>query len=152
MPKVEFRSIDELRQRIGQEIAVSDWVAVTQDRINRFADATDDHQWIHVDQERAAASPFGTTIAHGFLTLALLPHFMDETLALPPAKMSVNYGLNRVRFTAPVRAGKRLRARVSLAALEDVPGGVQLTWNIVIEIEGSGKPACMAESISRRYH
>jgi acyl dehydratase len=151
MPKVEIKDFNELRQRIGQEIAVSEWMTVTQERINAFADATDDHQWIHVDRARAAQSSFGGTIAHGFLTLSLLPHFLGEGIGFPPGKMSVNYGLNRVRFTAPVRAGKRVRARISLAAFEDVPGGVQITWSVVIELEGSDKPACIAESISRRY-
>ena len=151
MPKVEIKDMNQLRQRIGQEIAVSDWMTVTQERIDRFADATDDHQWIHVDRTRAAQSTFGGTIAHGFLTLSLLPHFTAEALAFPPGKMSVNYGLNRVRFTAPVRAGKRVRARFVLAAMEDVPGGVQMTWKVTIELEGSDKPACVAETISRRY-
>lgn len=151
MPKVEIKDMNQLRQRIGQEIAVSDWMTVTQERIDRFADATDDHQWIHVDRARAAQSTFGGTIAHGFLTLSLLPHFTAEALAFPPGKMSVNYGLNRVRFTAPVRAGKRVRARFVLAAMEDVPGGVQITMKVTIELEGSDKPACVAETISRRY-
>ena len=151
MPAVRIENMDELRQRIGQEIAVSDWMPVTQDRIDRFADATDDHQWIHVDEERAAGSPFGGTIAHGFLTLSLIPRLASETLTLPPARMSVNYGLNRVRFTAPVRAGKRVRARFELLALEDIPGGQQLTWKVTIELEGSARPACVAETVARRY-
>jgi acyl dehydratase len=151
MPKVEFRDVNELRQRIGQEVAVSDWMTITQERIDDFADATDDHQWIHVDRERAAKSPFGGTIAHGFLTLSLLPHFLGTTLVFPPTKMSINYGLNRVRFTAPVHTGKRVRARIALANMEDIKGGVDLTWKITIELEGSDRPACIAESISRRY-
>lgn len=151
MPKTTINSMDELRQRIGQEVAVSDWLTITQERIDKFADATDDHQWIHIDRERAAASPFGGTIAHGYLTLSLLPHLMANALAFPASKMSVNYGLNRVRFTSPVRAGKRVRARLSLAAIEPIEGGSQITWNVVIELEGSEKPACVAESISRRY-
>src|SRR5262245_25191180 len=151
MPAVRIENMDELRRRIGQEIAVSDWMAMTQDRIDRFADATDDHQWIHVDEARAAGSPFGGTIAHGFLTLSLIPHLASETLAFPPARMSVNYGLNRVRFTAPVRAGKRVRARFELLALDDIPGGTQLTWKVTIEVEGSAKPACVAETVARRY-
>lgn len=151
MPKVEIKDFNELRQRIGQEIAVSEWMTITQERINAFADATDDHQWIHIDRARAAQSPWGGTIAHGFLTLSLLPHFLGETIGFPPGKMSVNYGLNRVRFPAPVRAGKRVRARIALAALEDVPEGVQITWRVTIELEGNEKPACVAESISRRY-
>jgi acyl dehydratase len=151
MPAVRIASLDELRPRIGQEIAVSDWIAVTQERIDRFADATGDHQWIHVDRERAARSPFGGTIAHGFLTLSLIPHLAAETLAFPPARMTVNYGLNRVRFTAPVPAGTRVRARFLLAALEDIAEGAQLTWKVTVEREGSDKPACVAETVSRRY-
>lgn len=151
MAKVEFHSVNELRQRIGQEVAVSEWTTVTQERIDKFADATDDHQWIHVDRERAASSPFGGTIAHGFLTLSLVPHFMYTTIALPPAKMSVNYGVNKVRFAAPVRAGKRVRARIALLSVEDVKDGQQLSWKITIELEGSEKPACVAETIGRRY-
>lgn len=143
--------MEELRRRIGQEIGVSDWVAVTQDRIDRFADATGDHQWIHVDPERAARSPFGGTIAHGFLTLSLIPYLTAETLAFPPARMTINYGLNRVRFTAPVRAGTRVRARFELVTMDDIPGGEQLTWKITIEREGSQKPACVAEAVWRRY-
>jgi acyl dehydratase len=151
MPAVRIENMDELRQRIGQEIAVSDWMPVTQDRIHRFADATDDHQWIHVDEGRAAASPFGGTIAHGFLLLSLIPRLASEALTFPPAGVSLNYGLNRVRFTGPVRAGKRVRARFELLALDDIPGGAQLTWKVTIELEGSAKPACVAETVSRRY-
>ena len=151
MAKVEFRDVNELRQRIGQEVAVSDWMTVTQERIDKFADATDDHQWIHVDRNRAAESRFGGTIAHGFLTLSLIPHFMYTTIELPKAKMSVNYGLNKVRFAAPVRAGKRVRARIALLNVEDVDGGQQFSWRITIELEGSEKPACVAETIGRRY-
>lgn len=151
MPQVEIKSMQELRQRIGQEIAVSDWMTITQERIDQFADATDDHQWIHVDRERAAKGSFGGTIAHGFLTLSLLPHFTAEAFTFPPGKMSINYGLNRVRFISPVRAGKRLRARFVLAAMDDFPGGVQTTWKVTIELEDSEKPACVAETISHRY-
>ncbi|HEX7044978.1 MAG TPA: MaoC family dehydratase [Burkholderiales bacterium] len=151
MPKTEIKSIDELRRQVGQDVAVSDWLTVTQERIDRFADATSDHQWIHVDRERAAQSPFGTTIAHGFLTLSLIPYFTNETFTFPPSRMTINYGLNRVRFTAPVRSGSRVRARFRLLGLEDVPGGVQMNWQITIELEGSEKPACVAETISRRY-
>lgn len=151
MRKVVIRDMEELRQRIGQEVAVSDWMTITQERINQFADATDDHQWIHVDRARAAKSPFGGTIAHGYLTLSLIPHFTTEALEFQSGKMVINYGLNRVRFTAPVRAGKRVRARFLLDSMEDVPGGAQLVWKITIELEGSDKPACVAETISRRY-
>ena len=152
MARVEFRDFQELRRQIGREVAVSDWVAVTQERIDLFAQATEDRQWIHVDPGRAAAeSPFGGTVAHGFLTLSLLPRLAADTLALPEAKLSVNYGLNRVRFPTPVRAGQRIRARFSPTGVEDVPGGVQLTWTVTIEAEGSDKPACVAETVSRRY-
>lgn len=152
MPKTEIHSLDELKQWVGKEVAVSEWLRVTQERINRFADATGDHQWIHVDPVRAAAeSPFGATIAHGHLTLSLLPHMMMEALAMPESKMSLNYGLNRVRFAAPVRCNDRIRSRFTLASLEDIPGGVQLTWHALVEIEGQHKPACVAEMIARRY-
>jgi len=152
MAKIEIHNLEELKQWVGKEIAVSDWMQVTQEQINLFADATGDQQWIHVDPVRAAAeSPFGTTIAHGYLTLSLLPHMMMETLALSGAKMSINYGLNRVRFAAPVRCNDRIRTRFSLASLEDIPGGVQLTWHALVEIEGGHKPACVAEMIARRY-
>lgn len=152
MPKITIKSLEELRQWVGREIAASDWLAVDQERIDRFADATGDHQWIHVAPARAKAeSPFGATIAHGYLTLSLLPHMMLETLEVQGGRMSINYGLNRVRFAAPVRAGDRIRARFTLAALEDIPGGIQLTWHALIEIEGQHKPACVAEMIARRY-
>ena len=152
MAKIEIRSLEELKQWVGKEIAVSDWMQVTQERINLFADATGDHQWIHVDPVRAAAeSPFGTTIAHGYLTLSLLPHMMMETLALSGSKISINYGLNRVRFAAPVRSNDRIRTRFSLTSMEDISGGVQLTWHALVEIEGGHKPACVAEMIARRY-
>jgi len=152
MPRVEIRDVQELRSQIGREVAVSDWLAVTQERIDLFAEATEDRQWIHVDPGRAAAeSPFGGTVAHGFLTLSLLPRLAADTLVLPETKLVVNYGLNRVRFPAPVRAGQRIRAHFSPAAVEEVPGGVQLTWTVTIEAEGSDKPACVAETVSRRY-
>ena len=152
MPKITIHSLDELKDWVGKEVAASDWLQIDQARIDRFADATGDHQWIHVDPVRAAAeSPFGATIAHGYLTLSLIPHLMMETLDVQGGRMSINYGLNRVRFAAPVRAGDRIRARFTLAALEDIPGGIQLTWHALIEIEGQHKPACVAEMIARRY-
>ncbi len=152
MPKVQFKSMEALRSQIGQEIAVGDWVAVTQEQINLFAQATGDYQWIHLDTKRAAAeSPFGTTVAHGFLTLSLLPRLMGDAMELPPVKMAVNYGLNRVRFASPVRAGKRVRPRITLLGIEDVEGGLQLNWKVLIEVEDSQKPACIAETISRLY-
>ena len=152
MPRVEIRDVQDLRGQIGREVAVSDWFTVTQERIDLFAEATEDRQWIHVDPKRAAAeSPFGGPVAHGFLTLSLLPRLAGDTLSLPGAKLSVNYGLNRVRFPSPVRAGQRIRAHFAPAAVEDVAGGVQLTWTVTIEAEGNEKPACVAETVSRRY-
>lgn len=152
MPKTTIHTLEELKQWVGKEVAVSDWLQVDQDRIDRFADATGDHQWIHVDPARAKAeSPFGSTIAHGYLTLSLLPHMMMETLAIEGGRMSINYGLNRVRFAAPVRCNDRIRTRFTLAELEDIPGGIQVTWHALIEIEGQHKPACVAEMIARRY-
>ena len=152
MARGQFQTIDELRGHIGEEIAVGHWVAVTQDQINLFAEATGDYQWIHLERQRAAAeSPYGTTVAHGFLTLSMIPRFMEETVALPPAKMSVNYGLNRVRFAAPVPAGGKVRPRVTLKDVKDIAGGAQIYWRVVIEVEGSEKPACVAETISLLY-
>lgn len=152
MPIAEFKDIEELRSRIGQEVAVSDWIAITQERIDQFADATDDHQWIHVDRERAAKSPLGGTIAHGFLTLSMIPYFINTTLKLPPARMTLNYGLNRVRFTHPVPSGKRIRAHFTLQKIEEGKGGaMDFYWQITVELEGSDKPACIAETIGRRF-
>ncbi len=147
-----IESLSELKTLIGQEIAVSNWIDITQERVNRFAEATGDLQWIHIDVERSRKeSPFGGTVAHGFLTLSLLPMLMADALSMPDVKMGVNYGLNKVRFPAPVPVGSRLRARISLQAVEDIPGGAQTTWQVTIEREGSDKPVCVAESISRRY-
>ena len=152
MARITLHSLEELKQWVGKEVATSDWLQVDQDRIDRFADATDDRQWIHVDPARAKAeSPFGATIAHGYLTLSLVPHMMMETMDLQGGSMSINYGVNRVRFAAPVRCGDRIRTRFTLAALEDIQGGVQLTWHALVEIEGQHKPACVAEMIARRY-
>ena len=152
----EFQSIAELQDLIGQEVAVSEWVLVDQDRINRFADATGDHQWIHLDAAQAAAGPFGTTIAHGFLTLSLLPLLTQQAIAIHNTKMGVNYGLNKVRFPSPVPVNSRLRARFVLVSIEPLPpvagnDGAQLVWQVTIEREGSDKPVCVAESVSRRY-
>ncbi len=152
MPKIIIKDLEELKQWVGKEVATSDWLTVDQDRIDRFADATGDHQWIHVDPVRAKTeSPFGATIAHGYLTLSLLPHMMMETLDVQGGRMSINYGLDRVRFSAPVRAGDRIRTRFTLASLEDIPGGIQYAWHALVEIEGQHKPACAAEMIARRY-
>jgi acyl dehydratase len=147
-----LRDLDGLRALVGQEIAVTDWLTVTQQQVDLFAQATGDHQWIHVDGERARAGPFGAPIAHGFLTLSLLPRFFDMALRIENPGMGVNYGLNRVRFTSPVPVNSRLRARVELLACEAVDNaGVQLTWLVTVEREGSDKPACVAESVTRRY-
>lgn len=150
--KKTFRSYSEVTASIGQEVAVTDWIEVTQAQIDLFAQATGDHQWIHTDPARAAAGPFGTTIAHGFLTLSLLPRFMEAAFAVEGTKMGVNYGLNRVRFPAPVPADSRLRARLALTAAEAVqPDGMQMTWEVTVEREGAGKPVCVAEALVRSY-
>jgi len=146
-----FAHIAELAQHIGQDIGSSDWITVEQDRVQRFAEATGDLQWIHVDPVRAAAGPFGGTIAHGFLTLSLLPAFMATAYRVEDARMGVNYGLNRLRFPAPVPVGSRLRARFKLLGVEPLDGGAQLTVEASIEREGSDKPVCVAESVTRLY-
>jgi acyl dehydratase len=143
--------IRDLEPRVGQEIAVSPWVAIAQDRIDLFAKATEDFQWIHVDPERAKSSPFGTTIAHGFLTLSMLPKLTESTFEFSDRKMGVNYGLNKVRFTAPVPAGAKIRGRFTLAKYEKLEGGVQTTWSVTVEREGGDKPVMVAETISRHY-
>lgn len=147
-----FESLDELPPLVGEEVATSDWVTVTQERVNLFAEATGDHQWIHVDVERAKAGPFGAPIAHGFLTLSLLPTFLDTALEIRNTRMGVNYGLNRVRFTAPVPVGSRLRATLKLLACDSLDGeGMQMTWRVTVQREGSDKPVCIAESLGRSY-
>lgn len=141
-----------LRDRIGQELAVGEWFEVTQERITQFADATEDRQWIHVDTAKAAVdSPFKTTIAHGFLTLSLLSVLLRGVLRVSHVRMSINYGLNKVRFITPVPSGSRIRARVSPGAVEETGGAFQVTWNIVVEREGSEKPCCAAEWLVRYY-
>ena len=145
--------IRALEQRVGEEVAISPWIEITQERIDTFAKAIDDFQWIHVDRARATSSPYGGTIAHGFLTLSLLSHLSEQTFAYSDRKMGVNYGLNRVRFTSPVPSGARVRARFTLAKYEKIEGnGVQVTWNTVVEIEGRDKPALVAEWIGRHYY
>jgi acyl dehydratase len=144
-------SFDELPALVGRELGVSDWVTVTQERIDRFAQATGDHQWIHTDPARAAAGPFGTTIAHGFLTLALIAEFAQSAYRVDGARMGVNYGLNRVRFPAPVPVGSRLRGRFRLLEVQPIDGGVQLAAEVTVEREGSARPVCVAESLARRY-
>jgi acyl dehydratase len=147
-----FETLQEVADLAGQELAVSDWIEVTQERIHQFAQATGDHQWIHVDPERAKAGPFGTTIAHGFLTLSLMPSFFDSALHVKETRMAVNYGVNKVRFTAPVPVGSRLRARIALKSAEPIdPKGFQMVYAVTVEREGSDKPVCVAETIARRY-
>jgi acyl dehydratase len=147
-----FQTLSELAACVGQEVAVSDWLTVTQAQVNLFAEATGDHQWIHVDPEKAAAGPFGAPIAHGFLTLSLLPKFFESSFEIVQSRMGVNYGLNKVRFTAPVPVGSRLRARMKLLASEAIDNkGLQMTWEVLVEREGSAKPVCVAESLVRRY-
>ncbi|HEX5732589.1 MAG TPA: MaoC family dehydratase [Blastocatellia bacterium] len=148
-----IEGVEELKGLVGQEVASSDWLEVTQSRINDFADATEDHQWIHIDAARAATdSPFKTTIAHGFLTLSLLPHLAAQAFSVKGNwRMGINYGLNRLRFVSPVPVGSRVRARFTLQAVEDVQGGVQLTWAVTAEIEGSEKPSLVAEWLVRYY-
>jgi acyl dehydratase len=149
MIDVDVRTLND---RIGQEITVSDWLEVTQSRIDRFAEATGDNQWIHVDPARAATeSPFKTTIAHGFLTLSLLSPLIRDSLQFSGLRMAINYGLNRVRFVSPVPAGARIRARITVQAVEQVTGGFQVTWQVTIEREHGGKPACIAEWLVRYY-
>ena len=145
-------SLRELESRVGQEVGVSPWVEMPQERIDLFAKATEDFQWIHVDPQKAKSSPFGTTIAHGFLTLSMLPKLSESTFVFSDRKMGVNYGLNKVRFTAPVPAGAKIRGRFTLAKFEKIDGnGVQTTWAVTIEREGGDKPVCVAESIGRHY-
>jgi acyl dehydratase len=152
MAKIVIPGIDRLKEWVGKEVALTDWMEVTQAHIDEFADATGDHQWIHVDRERAAReSPYGTTVAHGFLTLSLLPHFFMEAVEIQGARMGINYGLNRVRFTGPVPAGSRVRARFALASAEDIDHGVQAIWNVTVEREGEDKPVLVVEWITRRH-
>ncbi len=143
--------MSELEKKVGQEVAVSPWYRITQEQIDRFADATEDHQWIHVDRERARTSPFGGTIAHGFLTLSLLPKLTEMSFRVADRKMGVNYGLNKLRFTSPVPSGSNVRARFTLAKHEPIQGGAQLTWNVTVEREGSDKPCLVAEWLIRQY-
>jgi acyl dehydratase len=144
---------ESLKQMVGKEIGVSDWLTITQERIAQFAEATEDRQWIHLDRERAEKeSPYGTTIAHGFLTLSLVSRFMKDVIEIRGGTgMTVNYGLNRVRFPSPVRAGSKVRARVTLLSVKDVPGAHETTFSVTVESEGSEKPCCVAESVVRYY-
>jgi acyl dehydratase len=146
-----FDGIDALRAAVGTELGASEWVTVEQGQIDLFADATDDHQWIHIDPERAKDGPFGTTIAHGFLTLSLLPALVKDVYRVDGVKMGINYGLNKVRFTSPLPVGSKVRGNVELVDVADVTGGVQLTTKITVEIEGSERPALVAEWLTRQY-
>jgi acyl dehydratase len=148
-----LKSLRELEAKVGQEVGVSPWVEITQERIDTFAKAIDDFQWIHVDPQRAKSSPFGGTIAHGFLTLSLLSHLSEKTFGFSDRRMGINYGLNRVRFTSPVPVGSRVRARFTLQKFEPIEGnGVQVTWNVVVEMDGNAKPALVAEWLGRHYY
>jgi len=152
MPITHIESIAQLRDHVGRDVAVSDWLEVSQERINQFAEATEDRQWIHVDVERAAReSPFKETIAHGFLTLSLLSELGKRAMSVSGVRMGINYGLDRVRFVSPVPAGSRIRGRFTLSALTDISGGVQATWSVTVEREGGDKPSCIAEWLVRYY-
>jgi len=154
MPPRVFESLDAVKQMVGQEVSVTEWFTMTQDRVQQFADATLDHQWIHVDVERAKReSPFKAPIAHGFLTLSLLAHFMEEAVTIQQKfSLAVNYGMNKVRFVSPVKVGARIRARFVLAATRDVePRGLEAQYNATVEVEGSEKPVCVAEWLVRYY-
>ena len=146
--------IDEIREAIGREVGVSQWLMMTQERIDRFSDVTDDHQWIHVDVERARReSPFGTTIAHGFLTTSLLPRMLHESVTMEiPSRLTVNYGFNRLRYVSPVPVGARIRTHVTPNAVKDLEGGCEIAWGVMVEIEGKEKPALAAEWLIRIYY
>ena len=153
MPLVKIETPDSLKDSIGREIAVSDWIVLSQDRIQKFAEATEDRQWIHLDRERAEKeSPFGTTIAHGFLTLSLLSFLMQQSVQIQSGvQRAINYGLNRVRFPSPVRSGSRIRGRFTLLSLKDLGDALEPVFSVVVECEGSDKPCCVAEWIVRYY-
>jgi acyl dehydratase len=148
----KFNTVADLQAELGNEVAISDWITMEQSRVNQFAQATDDPQWIHVDVERARReSPFGTTIAHGYLTLSLIPKLFESVVVLPKGKMSINYGLNKVRFPSPVRVGSRLRGRFTLLQVEELEACLQCVWQMTLECEGQDKPVCVAESLLRMY-
>ena len=146
-----FATVEDLKAAVGTVVGQSDWVTVDQERINTFADATGDHQWIHIDPQRAAQGPFGTTIAHGYLTLSLIPMLSADVVKVQGARMGINYGLNKVRFPAPLPAGEMVRATFELLSVEDVEGGVQVVSKVTVEREGGEKPVCVAETVSRSY-
>jgi acyl dehydratase len=151
--KITFTSLADLQAHAGQEITVTDWLTIEQSRIQQFADATGDQQWIHIDEERARReSPYGTTVAHGFLTLSMLAEFLQSSVACHGTTMGVNYGLNKVRFPAPVRSGERIRCRIRLDSVEPLAGpAAQITWSATVEIDQGDKPACVAEMVTRWY-
>ena len=147
-----FNTLDDLVPLVGKDIAISEWITMTQEQIDLFAAATGDHQWIHVDPVRAKDGPYGGTIAHGFLTLSLLPRMFNASIKIEKMRMGINYGLNKVRFPAPVPVDSRLRCRIKLLACEEVSGdGLQMTWDMLVEREGEAKPVCSAEFVQRRY-
>ncbi|WP_433112380.1 MaoC family dehydratase [Micromonospora sp. CA-246542] len=146
-----FTSVDELTAAVGETLGPGPWQPIDQDRVNLFADATDDHQWIHIDPERAAAGPFGATIAHGFLTLSLVPALAGQLYRVEGVAMGVNYGLNRVRFPAPLRVGAAVRASAVIAEVSPVSGGVQMVTAVTVNSDGGDKPVCVAETVSRLY-
>jgi len=145
------KSIDDLSPMVGQHIGYSDYRTVTQEEVNLFADATGDHQWIHVDPERAATGPFGHTIAHGYLTLSLIPVLLASVLQVDGVSMGVNYGTNKVRFTSPVPVGSQIRAGATVAAVEPIPGGAQIALDVVVEVKDAPKPSCVAQVVYRYY-
>jgi acyl dehydratase len=153
MPPIVLETLHSLKDFVGREIGTTEWLLVTQERIRQFAEATEDQQWIHIDPERARTeSPYGATIAHGFLTLSLLSYFIRQTIQTPPGvRLAVNYGLNRVRFPAPVRAGSEIRARLTLQSLKNFPDGIEATFGVSVECKGAAKPCCVAEWIVRYY-
>ncbi len=146
-----YAQLSELQGLVGQEVGISDWFDITQARIDAFAETTEDRQWIHVDPQRAASGPYGATVAHGFLSLSLLPAMGASALAIEDVRMGINYGLDRVRFPAPVRVGSRVRGHFVLKSFEPLEGGAQIALTCTMEVEGQDKPACVAESLSRRY-
>ena len=152
MSKVIFHTKEELQSRVGSEVAISPWLEISQPMIQSFADSTIDHQWIHIDSIRAKKeSPYGTTIAHGFLTLSLIPYFLESCMEFPLAKRVINYGLNKVRFPSAVYSGSHLRGRFFIQEITEIEGGIQVEWKISLEVKGIEKPACVAEMLIRLY-
>jgi acyl dehydratase len=152
MPTLQLQSPRDRRDKIGREVVVSDWLEISQERIDQFAEVTDDRQWIHIDVERARRdSPYHSTVAHGFLTVSMLSRLLNDSLKFSTVRMGLNYGFNRLRFTGPVPAGSRLRGRFTLNRLEEIEGGVQTTWGVIVECEGTEKPCMVAEWVTRRY-